>query len=235
MSAQKNQKLSELKEQNKDKDKAKFIELFLKEKKFKQWLTKEPNFSLVENDGFKKIQCQLNGHEMKLCVDTFKLYLQSKNYLKQAERKINPRDYEPFLVPHFRRENYLYCLFTKKTLICDKALLEKHTQGRRFSIKLNKFWNDERKKGRMVLGKLQYCHNQIKKMDASLADKKITPELKKSCTKKMKIFCKEYTNHSRSLSKAVSSRKNLKMVLAAKIKLCNLKRERDIRVGKIPM
>jgi hypothetical protein len=125
MSAPKTQKITDLTGQSKEK--ATMVANFLQEKKIKGLLTKETNFSLVDNDGFRKIKCKLSGHEMKPSVEIFKSYLASPRYLALVQKYVNPKDFEPILISHYKREGYLYCTLTRKTLICDKALLAKHT------------------------------------------------------------------------------------------------------------
>jgi Tfp pilus assembly major pilin PilA len=70
-------------------------------------------------------------------------------------------------------------------------------------------------------------------MDAIVADPKTKAEIKKSSARKVKMFSKEYNNHSKRFSEAVTCRKNMKMVLACKVKLNNLRQAKQIAKGNL--
>lgn len=197
---------------------SKWLELKKVKKHFEKG--KDSEFVLIENDGFSKIKCFISNHEMKASLETLNEFKSSNSYQKLLKRKIDTRQYEPFLDKHTRKENHLFCLLTKKTILCDKDIINKHIEGKKFNIALLAFWNRERKRSRKFISTMQYAHRQIKKLQGQKSKDSAVVEKNR---RKLKNVCGQYAANSIKFQNAVSCRKNMKMVMNCKIRLANLK------------
>jgi len=80
-----------------------------------------------------KVRCTITNHEMAAELELLKHHWSGKKYaVRKSQSKYDFKQHEPWIVPHKKDSNLLYCTLTKQPLSRQPKTVEGHVNGKRF-------------------------------------------------------------------------------------------------------
>jgi len=80
-----------------------------------------------------KVRCTVTGHEVLPQIELLKAHWDGKKYrTRKAQSKYDFSAHEPWLVPHKKDPNLLFCVLTKQPVSRQPRAVEGHINGKRF-------------------------------------------------------------------------------------------------------
>ena len=85
----------------------------------------------LQDDG--KVRCTVTSHDMPAKLDVLTAHWSGNKYkVRKAQSKYDFAAHEPWIVPHKKDANLLYCTLTRHPISRQPKSVEAHTKGKRY-------------------------------------------------------------------------------------------------------
>jgi len=109
----------------------------------KAFIAKHKQHFMILDNG--KVKCTLNNAEFPARIEQLHSFVNGPKYKILSQRDRDWSSYEPYIIPHYRNSNLLFCLVTRINLNKKVEEVERHINAPRFKNK-KVHWEQEQKK-----------------------------------------------------------------------------------------